>query len=485
MKLDVMKLRSGFVLIFLFLLQMSYSQTFGGGKNDVGASFCELTNGELFLLGTTRSAGAGSDDVWLMKLDHKLNFVKDVFFGWNTNDVASKVVKTYDNNVVITGDSWSAPGPGWRGDVFLNKYTGNGDFLWSAYFGGASNDYASSVVETLDHGYAITGVDEGGASKGDAYLYKVDEYGVKQWGKTFQTTTKDMGMDVIQCPDSSYFVLLNTETFHGKIANASEYRGSERSNIKLIKTDKYGEETWSKFYGGDDYDFAKSIVRYGADYYFIGSSKNGPLGSFDISIHKIDEDGNVQWVKYYGGSDYDYGSSLDVNSNGELLVTGSSSSNNPSSNSDIYIAKLNENGDVLWEQYIDNGWSDYGEQGKFIRNDQIAVVGTTTLSDLTTDMYFKKLDTFGNEIVSEQYLGTEEVFSVVPNPSGGRFYIDFGSYSDDEVRFELFDGKGQRLLSSNVKRDQIISVGDNLSAGFYVYKIHASSGLLTGKVIIN
>ena len=477
---------STFVLNFCF--QFSHAQFIGGSLNDAGSSFCELDNGGLFLFGTTRSYGAGSDDMLVVKLDSSLNFQKNIFYGWSTYDVASKMIKTHNNQVVTTGYSWSAPGPGGRGDVVVNKYGSTGCLMWSSYFGGISNDYSSSIIETLDHGYVLTGVDEGGASKGDVYFYKLKEDGTKEWGHVYQSTTKDMGMDVIQCSDSSYLIIVNSDTFHGKLANASEYSGSEPSKIKIIKTDKLGNELWSKFYGGDDYDFVKSIVAYGGSFYFIGSSKNGPLGSFDIALHKIDKSGNVLWLKHYGGTDYDYGNSVDVNLNGELLITGSSSSGNASSSSDLYVAKLSTNGNVLWEKYIDNGWSDYGEQGLFLGNQQIAVIGTATMSDLSTEVYFKKFNTDGSDAVSQEIVttdGAEIVFNVAPNPSNGCFQIDFENYENMKVFFELFDTNGKKFFSSDVVSNQTINLHGKLAVGLYVYKIRAGTDLQSGIIIIN
>ena len=98
-----------------------------------------------------------------------------------------------------------------------------------SYFGGKSNDVPMDIIETRDNGYVFTGIDETGSKKGKVYLTKINEDGITEWSKKFESERKDLGVSVVECPDSSLIVLINTGAFTGKIANSSEYLDTQRT----------------------------------------------------------------------------------------------------------------------------------------------------------------------------------------------------------------------------------------------------------------
>ena len=91
-------------------------------------------------------------------------------------DVASSIAQTSDGGYVITGYTGSY-GTGGT-DIFLAKYTSDGTLSWNKTWGGTSDDYAYGIAQTSDGGYVIAGSSNSfdGAkepvSVGDALLAK-------------------------------------------------------------------------------------------------------------------------------------------------------------------------------------------------------------------------------------------------------------------------------------------------------------------------
>jgi hypothetical protein len=76
------------------------------------------------------------------------------------------------------------------------------------------------------------------------------------------------------------------------------------------------------------------------------------------------------WSKSFGGSDWDDGYSVSVDSSGNVYITGSFSSSTidfgggaltNAGNSDIFLAKFNSNGKHLWSKRFGGSGDDYGQ----------------------------------------------------------------------------------------------------------------------------
>jgi hypothetical protein len=104
----------------------------------------------------------------------------------------------------------------------------------SPYFckaiGGKNNDWGSSLIQTSDGGYAITGFTFSfGAGETDVYVVKLDAKGNLQWTKTIGGEKDDFGYSLIQTADGGYAVAGVTESF-----------GAGWADVYVVKLDKNG-----------------------------------------------------------------------------------------------------------------------------------------------------------------------------------------------------------------------------------------------------
>jgi len=132
-----------------------WTRTFGGSNSDYGRSVQQVSNGGYILTGSTTSFGNDSYDVWLIKTDAQGNEEWNQTLGGSDDDYGSSIQQTADGGYIITG--WTNSFGNGGSDVWLIKSDSQGYEEWNQTWGGSDTDIGYSVQQTTDGGYIITG----------------------------------------------------------------------------------------------------------------------------------------------------------------------------------------------------------------------------------------------------------------------------------------------------------------------------------------
>ena len=202
-------------------------------------------------------------------------------------------------------------------------------------------------------------------------------------------------------------------------------------DMYVVKYDTAGNVVWAVRAGGTGDEYANSIAvdaignvyvagSYNSSSLVFGSTVLTNAGGFDIFLVKYDLTGNVVWAKGAGSSSDDDGRYVGVDVIGNVYITGGFSSatltfgtftltNFLSGSSDIYLAKFDASGIIIWARSAggngyDDAWclaiANTGNiyvTGYFYSN--TLVFGATTLTKAgEDDMYLVNYDTSGNVV---------------------------------------------------------------------------------------
>ena len=213
---------------------------YGGTGDDRAFAMIQSQDGNVLLAGSTSSFGAGSDDIWVLKVKPTGDTIWTKTYGDTNDERAYAMVQTQDSNVLVAG-TISSRGAG-SDDIWLLKVNANGDTLWSKTFGGTSAEKPICMVQTLDGNILVAGRTASfGAGLWDIWLLKVKPNGDTIWTRTYGGTSSDEPGAMIQLQDSNVLVAGYTASFG---------MGAGGTDVWLLDVKPNGDTLWTKTLGG-------------------------------------------------------------------------------------------------------------------------------------------------------------------------------------------------------------------------------------------
>ncbi|MCK4576362.1 T9SS type A sorting domain-containing protein, partial [candidate division WOR-3 bacterium] len=432
-----------------------WTKTYGGVDYDYGLSVQQTADSGYIIAGMTTSFGAGYFDLYLVKTDAQGDTLWTKTYGDENDDWASSIRQTSDGGYIITGTTVSF-GTG-SPDVWLIKTDFHGDSLWARTFGGSSFDASYSVQQTIDGGYIVAGFTESfGRPDRDVYLIKTDAFGNDIWTKTFGGNGIDHSYSVDQTSDSGYVV-----------AGYTTSSGSGDYDVYLLRTNIDGDSLWARTYGGTNYDEAYSVKQTSDGGYIIaGYTESFGAGNGDIYLIKTDVVGDTVWVRTYGGGEQDGSFSVQQTSDGGYVVAGGTCSYS-SGMSDIYIIKTDSEGNTLWTKTIGGKNEDWGFSVQQTSDDGYIIAGwTNSFGAGLNDVYLIKTepDVGVEEDKKDQRPKTTDIrLFCCPNPFTTEVSIKCSGISErQKVNIEIYDVSG-RLVKSVPLTTNNLSLGTAVS----------------------
>jgi len=226
-------------------------------------------------------------------------------------------------------------------EVCLIKLDANGNVIWENIIGGLQTDYLTDLKPTADGGFVILATSNSVISGDktadrvgfeDYWVVKLDANLSIQWDKTIGATEEDFSSSIIQTSDGGY--LVSGHSFSGISGNkTASIGGSGDLDGWLVRLDVNGAIMWDHVYGGTIDNYMVGQFQFADGGYLLalytasGMSGNKTDAQRGYWIVRTDASGNIQWQNAIGGSVFtDQLRKLVPSADGNFLLAGVSSS---------------------------------------------------------------------------------------------------------------------------------------------------------------
>ncbi|MEW5759648.1 MAG: hypothetical protein AB1779_02650, partial [Candidatus Thermoplasmatota archaeon] len=173
-------------------------------------------------------------------------------------------------------------------DAIVLKYDLNGNEIWSKTWGGSKDEVANSIAVTSSNIYVAGWTDSHGAGEWDAFVLKYDLNGNVIWSKTWGGNGSEAARSIAATASNIY------------VAGFTRSYGASYNDAFVLKYDLNGNEIWSKTWGGSHDELANSIAVTSSNIYVAGETRSYGTGIYDAFVLKYDLDGNEIWSKTWG-----------------------------------------------------------------------------------------------------------------------------------------------------------------------------------------
>lgn len=448
--------------------------------------------------------------------------------GGGSNDAAESIVTDADGNIFMTGafqsqsltfgstilNNVNAPNQ----DLFLAKFNSSGAVIWAFRAGGTQADYGLSLSVDPSGNVFLGGffkstsitfggitLDNPGAPFGDPFLAKFDKDGNVIWArKGTNALSSDAIISVAADQHGDVYAtghFISDQITFGGISLTNP--GSETQELFIVKYNSSGTVLWAERIGGsgDEVGNALAVDNQGSVFLagqfssfsvLVGSKTLTNINSpnTDLFLAKYNSSGDVVWANRAGGLDSDYLLSLSADGDGNVYGAGYLKStsisfgsttlfNEESPYGDSFLAKFDANGQCVWAHTASN--SESSDAATNVTTDHLGYV-------YMTGHFLSDKITFGATTLMNVAAPGQDIYIAKYDGDGQPLWASsIGGDENDVGNAVTCDAVGNVYLAGIFQSDEITFTSTTLSnSGFSTNDLFLSkigTTVSTGEVI--
>lgn len=360
---------------------VTWKKTYGGDDGDIAYDIVALDQGDSVIVGTCKSFGAKSTDICVSRMNDKGEMSWRLMLGGGKEDDGKSIIRTADGNLMVLGSTKSYA-KNYDRDLYVAKISPEGNLIWQQSFGGDRVEFAGGITETDDGGVIVVG-DTTSYGKGykDIYIAKLNKNGKMVSSFVVGGDKEDSAQALTRTKDGNVVLVGYRET--GRAGNTDFF---------VMKIDQNGKKIWSQVYGGDRSDLLNGVTATeDGGIVATGSTYSYNSENTDLSVMKLNAEGTMLWHKIYGFKYYEYGNDITNTSDGGVMIAGGTTTLGKGGH-DAYLIALDNAGNVVWSHVYGNRGTDRVNAITQLSNGSLIAVGESDSYSRATKIYMMKID---------------------------------------------------------------------------------------------
>lgn len=286
-----------------------------------------------------------------------------------------------------------------------------GSVSWTRQLGTVSAEYVGGVAIDANGGILVAGETSGAlagdnAGFSDAWVRKYDTAGEVVWTRQFGSDSVDQFEGVATDLDANVLLVGST---YGAVGDTD----LALADIWVRKYDAAGTVVWTRQFGTDRTDLAGGVATDGSgNVIVVGHTDRGfDAGYMDVYVRKLDPDGEVVWTREFGGASTDHGVGAATDAAGNVFVAGNTYGaivGGGDEDWDVWVRKYDPAGEVEWTRQF--GTATY-DQVRAIATDPSGnlILAGETQGDLAgpvagpTDVWVRVYNSAGDIVWTRQF----------------------------------------------------------------------------------
>lgn len=326
--------------------------------------------------------------------------------------------------------------------------------------GGDKNEEGRAIASTADGGYVVLGTTTSfGEGNADIYVAKISGNHQLEWTSVVGGIGADIGNSIQQTKDKGYIISGYTNSYR-----APNESGLTTEKLYVVKLDAVGNIDWTLWGTSSGENSRLLDIKETKDGSFIGVGRasSGTTGSnsMDIYMIKINRNGNLVWQKWLGGIGLDIASGLTLTNDDGFVITGTTNSFG-SNGSDLYIVKLDSLAEMQWSLVINDTLNELGYSITPTSDGSYVIVGAKEV--LSTDSTAVNYD----------------VLAMKVNDTGGIVWSATIGGSGDDIAYSVRETKDKGFIIG------AYSTSFSTEPAFYTIKLNSSGDLEWSNIIEN
>jgi len=358
-----------------------WEKTYGGKDDDIAEDIVALENGESVIVGTCKSFDAQRTDICVVRLNAEGKVVWRTLLGGKKEDEGKAITRAADGNLFILGMTKSLA-KDYDRDIYVAKVSLDGKLIWEKAMGGTRDENPGGIAGMADGGVMFVGdTDSFGKLYRDIYIGRLTKEGKTVFARTVGGEKTDEAHGLTRMKDGNFALVGMRET-----------KGMNYEEFFVMKIDENGKSLWSKTFGDYDDDSLEGVTAT-MDGGIVAVGKTRSYGSqqTDLTVMKLNSSGKILWHKIYGFKYYEYGNAVTMTQDGGFMIAGGTSTLGKGSHS-VYMLALDKNGGLLWSHVYGDENRDIAHGIARMSDGSLLTVGESESFSRSKNFYMIKID---------------------------------------------------------------------------------------------